>query len=450
MRRWRITVGLVAVILIAGGFLGWHTMRKPRAALPLTVLFSCDTQGRLEPCGCFTGQYGGMTRIHTHMQEMSSDHMLRVDVGDAMPGTEDYRQIQYQFVLKAFAAMQYDALNLGHREIRLSAGELAELRKGGTPLVSANVMEAERGELIFPGYRLVERGGYTIAIVGVVDPRGTRDIMGSGLRIAPMQLAIANLLPAIADADMRVLLAFTDVESLRSLAREFFEFDLVLGGKVAQPSQEVTRENRGVILYTTNEARTLGVVRGEVRPDAGFAMADWDIHLLHDNIAEAPEILAIIDSYRQDIANRPLAIDRLQATEGQVPGVANQATYVGTEACIACHEDAAEIWSKTRHAQAFEALRKRESASDPQCIGCHTIGFGKPSGYRRSMAGAELVNVGCESCHGPGSEHVQQRTAGDGALFRFRPLGAGDCKRCHYGEFSRPFAWDDFWPSVAH
>ena len=32
----------------------------------------------------------------------------------------------------------------------------------------------------------------------------------------------------------------------------------------------------------------------------------------------------------------------------------------------------------------------------------------------------------------------------------FRPLAAGDCIRCHFGEYSRPFVWDQMWPLIKH
>jgi hypothetical protein len=86
----------------------------------------------------------------------------------------------------------------------------------------------------------------------------------------------------------------------------------------------------------------------------------------------------------------------------------------------------------------------------PACIGCHTIGFGAPDGYRREFGREKLVDVGCESCHGPGALHVAQRKAGGPPGFKFRPLEAGDCRKCHMGEFSRPFDWDRFWPAVRH
>ena len=66
------------------------------------------------------------------------------------------------------------------------------------------------------------------------------------------------------------------------------------------------------------------------------------------------------------------------------------------------------------------------------------------------MGSKSLIDVGCESCHGPASEHLDKYVHDKPTSFRFRPLGPGDCVTCHQGEFSRPFDWDKFWPAIAH
>jgi hypothetical protein len=44
-----------------------------------------------------------------------------------------------------------------------------------------------------------------------------------------------------------------------------------------------------------------------------------------------------------------------------------------------------------------------------------------------------------------------RRFEGDKTIdFTYRPLGAGDCQKCHYGEFSRPFLWHEFWKPIQH
>ncbi len=126
----------------------------------LTVYFTCDTHGRLVPCGCFTGQYGGMTRLKTLLDAETTTNALRLDVGDAIGGSEDFDVIEYRYLLRAYAALKYDALNLGHREAQLSAAQLRELKRPAPPLLSANLLDKATGKPFFDSYRILERTGW--------------------------------------------------------------------------------------------------------------------------------------------------------------------------------------------------------------------------------------------------------------------------------------------------
>jgi hypothetical protein len=248
-----------------------------------------------------------------------------------------------------------------------------------------------------------------------------------------------------------VLLAFADEAALHALAREFYELDVILGGKVSQPAQRLEHENRSTIFYTTNQSRALGTldlrfdVPGRIAPRGG------EVALVHDGIPEKAPILDLAAKYREEIRRTKLELDdpsRLQAD--MIPGVRSAGQYVGSESCLGCHPSAANVWHKSGHGHAFATLVERQADADPNCLGCHTVGFGTPSGYRREFHADRLINVGCESCHGPGSVHVAQRQQGATDGGRFRKLGSGDCQKCHHGEFSRPFDFDKFWPHVRH
>ena len=53
-----------------------------RATLDLPIYFTCDTRGRLEPCGCFVGQFGGLPRLKTVLDAKAATNALHLDVGD--------------------------------------------------------------------------------------------------------------------------------------------------------------------------------------------------------------------------------------------------------------------------------------------------------------------------------------------------------------------------------
>ena len=417
----------------------------------VSVIFTCDTQGRIEPCGCFTGQYGGLSRISTFIKDFDSDIIVRVDAGDSAPGNQDYDLIQYKYVLQAFTKMKFDALNCGLREASIDCESLKKFaqRENQTPLISANLLK-ENDEPVFKPFIKFERDGKQIAIIGVLDENLPGEALGKGLKVENMENAITRHLSEIKEADFLILLAFTNEKRLRSLASKFFEFDLILGGKVRQPSQHILRENRSTILFTTNQAKNVGFVQGELKNKI-FTAKNFDIPLLFEKVKEDPEILSFTKIYRDEVAQTKLNVDSPgDGDENLISAVKPLATYVGTETCASCHPQSHKTWANSSHAKAFETLNLKESQSDPKCIKCHTVGFGEESGYKRIFKNAKLTNVGCENCHGPGSEHVRQRTSGLKNLFTYRPVGEGDCRSCHYGEFSRPFNWEHMWPIIKH
>jgi peroxiredoxin len=105
------------------------------------------------------------------------------------------------------------------------------------------------------------------------------------------------------------------------------------------------------------------------------------------------------------------------------------AAYVGSDACKSCHPAEHATWLSSPHASSFATLAKAGKDADASCIACHTTGLGKTGGFPTGAKGADhpdLARVGCESCHGPGGNHV-----GADAPKRGTILSLGDkCDSC--------------------
>jgi hypothetical protein len=348
--------------------------------------------------------------------------------------------------------MGYEAINLGHREAQLGATALREVAaKSPVPLLGANLLDKATGQPLLHGHRIVQRGPWRIALVGVMDSSISVETLGEGLAVENVETTLSRLLPTLkGQADFIVLLAFANEDALRRLAQTYDELDVILGGKVSQPAQQLVRENQSLIYYTTNESRALGTLRVRLDAPGKLTPLASEVQLVGERIPQSDSIHSLAVDYRKEVSAAKLAIDDPQAAQRDaVPGVRLAATFVGSSVCVGCHQSAAKVWRDSRHSNAFLTLTLQHADADPDCIGCHVVGFGQPSGYRREMRRTKLVDVGCESCHGPGSLHVEQRQSGT-AADNFRTLGAGDCQKCHHGEFSRPFEWEKFWPLIRH
>lgn len=115
--------------------------------------------------------------------------------------------------------------------------------------------------------------------------------------------------------------------------------------------------------------------------------------------------------------------------------------YVGYKACISCHEDKVEGWKTTPHAHAFESLAQqgKEKQTTAGCVECHVVAFEADGGFIDMAMTPELADVQCESCHGPGKNHVESE--GDTSLLTMTPSDAS-CRTCHTIGQDRNFNFD--------
>jgi hypothetical protein len=120
-------------------------------------------------------------------------------------------------------------------------------------------------------------------------------------------------------------------------------------------------------------------------------------------------------------------------------------TYVGPEACAACHAATYAGWARTNHRSSLDSLATANSDHDPGCLRCHVTGLGHPGGMPGHPAKG-MAAVGCEACHGPGGDHVTSPNADYGAL----PRDASACVACHTVDTSPDFNWAEYWPKLKH
>ena len=95
------------------------------------------------------------------------------------------------------------------------------------------------------------------------------------------------------------------------------------------------------------------------------------------------------------------------------------AAYVGSEACKSCHAAEHATWSEHPHARTFATLSAKGAQTNTDCVRCHSTGLGRPGGFvLGGGAQAALEGVGCESCHGPGGDHVPEAARKQGTIVK--------------------------------
>jgi len=146
--------------------------------------------------------------------------------------------------------------------------------------------------------------------------------------------------------------------------------------------------------------------------------------------------------------------------------------YVGVKTCRTCHKaaergDQYSKWKKGPHAKAYATLGTDKAkklaaeagvSGDPQksdqCLKCHVTGYGKPpESFGRKYRVED--GVGCESCHGAGSDFKTKSIMRDRAKAKANGLIEPDeklCRTCHNKESPtfKPFDFEERKKEISH
>lgn len=161
----------------------------------------------------------------------------------------------------------------------------------------------------------------------------------------------------------------------------------------------------------------------------------------------------------------------------QEEGAKEESGYIGVKKCKMCHGltkygDQYASWETTAHAKAYETLLSDEAVAiakekgleaapseAPECLQCHTTGYGVADELRGSRLTLE-EGVSCEVCHGPGSAYWKKATMqgiADGEIDAasvglIKPPTEELCLACHNEKSPtfKPFNFEERIKKVAH
>lgn len=241
-RWWALSLALVCAALLPA-------VAVARAAPSgYTVVLSADTEGHVGACRSCPGHagFGGLDRRATAVNALRQREggALLVDAGNALFGGESMAS-GGKVIVAAYAALGYAAVNISHRDFRLGKRATLDLLKGARfAPVSANLLDADSGELLFRPWVVRESAGRKVALLGVTEPPAGLNALPhlrrqlAGIRIAPPDQALAHSIPkARAESDGVVVLYYGTASGARTLREKAGkDVDAILVGG-ARPEQ---------------------------------------------------------------------------------------------------------------------------------------------------------------------------------------------------------------------
>ena len=383
------------------------------------LVFTGETNGFLEPCGCSDHPLGGLARRFTTIANLGGGKIpkLIIDSGDLVADYGEQDRIKLKFLLQAMHHIGYELIHLGERDHAWSGDFLQkELFRNG--LVG---LDSKTAPLL-----VTRKAGKHKILIGALS------------RAADYSSLLAMVKASANHGTFKVLMFHGSWQDARALALRNGPFNIIIAGHSQVDPPEPEQIGKTLVINYGTQGKYLGIAKIAVQ-SGGFTIAH-EVRPIESTVAPAPVITQLLTGYDQELEDEQLVL-KYANQRPLSPG----RRYMGGDKCIECHDKQHTAWQASHHRNGYKTLVAVNKQHDPECIACHTVGYGDISGFSVAGKRPDLTGVGCENCHGPGYPHIKKP--------KKYPLVVDKkvcASNCHNMDHSPKFNFDHYWQKIKH
>ncbi len=341
-------------------------------------------------------------------------------------------------LLAAYNLMGYQGIAVGPNDLQLGPSRLRDLEKlARFPFLCANLVDSASRKPYFKPYEIIEVGGVRFGVYAVVqqqlNPAYARRVVPGGEVLDPVEVTGQVLGELKGKCDVIVGLSHLGEKENNIILEKYPEIDVMVdplsrfGSKAIWVSgeEDYCREVHGTPrLRIDGQGSRLGVFEMHIGMDSRkiSKYAGYNVPL-EPHLMDHPAMVELVEKVRLG------GVSMLPADFDPTKPLPND-DLMGHETCGGCHEPQHEFWKGTRHASNFDTLRPTNDERTPNCIGCHTMGYG--IAFSRPADAPRFKEVQCENCHG-----VQPKHADNPSEHRVDAVEEGTCLGCHNPEHTK-------------
>lgn len=414
----------------------------PVRAVDIYLLHTNNTNGALENCLCPGKSYGSLEKRVHYIREWLNYHSntILVDAGDFLSST--HNTLKDSIAFRGYELMPYDAVALGDQEFFRGIPFLSELmNRSDLPFVASNLQQPQLPNL--QSELIIEREGISFGIFSVLDPSIFRfypKSVSEIVEILPFEDVVTQQAAALQQkSDVVIMLSHLGIEKDRELAGSVEGLDIIVGGHTQTILQEPEKIRNTLIVQAGKDGYYVGELKltfddeKELKSYNG-KLIPMDITLPNDSV-----MVDMIIEYNR------LKRQSLSRKVEYISPVPAEFLVTTIDRCGTCHPEKQEHWQTTPHAASFSSLEHEHKHKSPDCLACHTTGFGRDDGYLNYNITAGLKTVNCTECHSVPEEHLEEPYMVDANL----PTEE-NCLRCHDQMNSPSFEFALFKEKIRH
>ena len=252
------------------------------------------------------GKMGGLDRCATVINAIRAERpeALLLDGGDTWQGSMTAVKTHGQDMVNVMNALRPDAMT-AHWEFTLGIDRVTDIIDNHLdfPLLGANIFDVEWDEPAFEPYKIFERGGVKIAVIGqafpympIANPGWMFPDLSFGVRQDRMAEMVAEVRGA--GADLVVLLSHNGFDVDRKLAGNVPGIDVILTGHTHDALPEPVLVGNTMLIASGSNGKFVTRLDLDVRDGAVRGFAHKLIPIFSDVITPDADVAALIDAER--------------------------------------------------------------------------------------------------------------------------------------------------------
>ncbi|KGK78438.1 thiosulfohydrolase SoxB [Thalassobacter stenotrophicus] len=257
------------------------------------------------------GKVGGMDRVATVVNAIRADRpdAILLDGGDTWHGSYTCHKTQGQDMVNVMNALQPDAMTF-HWEFTLGSDRVTELVEGlPFAALGQNIFDAEWDEPtdLFPPYKMFERGGTKIAVIGqafpympIANPRWMFPEFSFGIRDENMASMVEEV--RAAGAECVVVLSHNGFDVDKKMASVVPGIDVILSGHTHDALPEAVTVGDTIIVASGSNGKFVSRVDLDIRDGRMMGYRTKLIPIFSDVITPDAEMSSLIDAQRAPYA----------------------------------------------------------------------------------------------------------------------------------------------------
>ncbi len=254
------------------------------------------------------GRVGGLDRVATVINAIRADRpdALLLDGGDTWHGSYTCYHTDGQDMVNVMNALKPDAMTF-HWEFTLGTDRVTELVESlPFAALGQNIFDVEWDEPLpdlFPPYKMFERGGVQIAVIGqafpympIANPRWMFPEFSFGIRDENMAAMVEEV--RAMGADCVVVLSHNGFDVDKKMAGIVPGIDVILSGHTHDALPEPVQVGQTIIVPSGSNGKFVSRVDLDIRDGRMMGWKHKLIPIFSDVITPDPDVAALIDAER--------------------------------------------------------------------------------------------------------------------------------------------------------